>query len=176
MTNLLDIVGTIRGILKDACMQATTDLQTQSIYWILANLSNLEEQIILRELEEAAAEIQPLSAALQTTIDRLNGIILDCFIQQLKDIARENNLEADQNKEARHQVAAVQPDPDKNAAPNGSTEASVCNEDLSGSSRCCRVGARAGLADSSMALRTYTNRSTQWNRGRTLTSKTAADG
>jgi len=93
MTNSLDVVETIRGTLRDAYKQSTSSLQKQAIYWALANLSDLEEEIILREFEEAAAEIQPLSAALQKTIDSLNGVISNCFIQQLSDIARENNLE-----------------------------------------------------------------------------------
>jgi len=92
MTDTLDIIEAIRGTLRDAFKQATTDDQRQKIKDQLSDLADFQEDVILKQFEDAAAELKGLSDVLSKIIDQLNGVIGNFFINNLNAIAARNNL------------------------------------------------------------------------------------
>ncbi|MHC2289858.1 N-acetylmuramoyl-L-alanine amidase [Bradyrhizobium barranii] len=92
MSDILDTIEAIRSKLRDAFTQAANDEQKQKIKNELKGLADLQEEVILREFETAAAEIEALTTALQRIIDNLNGVIANFFIQDLDQIGTRAGL------------------------------------------------------------------------------------
>jgi hypothetical protein len=92
MTDTLDVIEAIRGTLRDAFKQASTDQDKQKIKDKLSDLADLQEQVILQEFLTAAQEMKALSDLLSKVIQDLQGIISNFFINNLSDIANRNGL------------------------------------------------------------------------------------
>jgi hypothetical protein len=92
MSDTLDLIEAIRGTLRDAYKQASTDQDKQKIKAELNSLADFQEQVILQEFLNKAAEVKGLSDLLSEVIQDLQGIISNFFLNNLNDIANRNGL------------------------------------------------------------------------------------
>ena len=87
MTDTLDLIEETRGNLREAYKQAANAQAKQKIKDSLNELADFQEQVILQQFMDKAAEIQGLSDALNKIIQDLQGKISNFLLGNLSRIA-----------------------------------------------------------------------------------------
>ena len=87
MTDTLDLIEETRGNLREAYKQAANAQAKQKIKDSLNELADFQEQVILQQFLDNAAEIQGLSDALNKIIQDLHGKISNFLLGNLSRIA-----------------------------------------------------------------------------------------